>query len=135
MPPEITRYDYRDEKLEDRLRLVTLQQKIANGEAEYQELLSICNSVHIDIPQFNELAQKFGGPDAVKGAIRDHGSDYLLYLIAALHEKEEASDPTLAAYHEGWLAAREEAVERRAAERAADMQSSAGIKKRGTETE
>lgn len=103
MPPEVRRYDYRDETPGDGLRLVEVQGKIARGEAAYQALVLICNSVQIDIPQFFVLADKYGGQDAVKEAIKMHGSDYLLHLITDLREKEEASDPTLAEYHEGWL--------------------------------
>lgn len=105
-----TRYDYRVNLPGDDLRLEKVQRQIAKGEAGYQQLLALCSSVQIDIPRFFELANQYGGQDAVKEAIRNHGSDYELHLIVSAQEEEEARDPNLKTYHDGWLAHREEEV-------------------------
>ena len=112
-------FNFRDDSRDFDFRLVKVQREIARGEVAYQELLLLCNSVNIDIPQFNALAKQYGGQDAVKEAIKRHGSDYQLHLVVSLQEEEEASDPTLKEYHEGWLATldrikedREEALRR-----------------------
>lgn len=92
------------------LRLVEVQREITRREAAYQELLSLCNSVNIDSVQLNALAKQYGGQGAVIEAIRRYGTDYQLHLVVAAQEKEEASDPNLKTYHDGWLAHREEVV-------------------------
>ena len=70
-------FNFRDDSRDFDFRLVKVQREIARGEVAYQELLLLCNSVNIDIPQFNALAKQYGGQDAVKEALRRSKGRYV----------------------------------------------------------